>query len=145
MASTVSMGSVMIAAGTTAALGFASLALWGVRSIGNYGLSCAYGIASAVLLEMTFITALRSLLPVPRQVPGEGGLTHAVLGVLEHAIVTRGGRAVLWASGGVLVVAAVGAAFIRTYGSTREYMPRNSMARIHLAEIEKHFPGTFSM
>src|SRR6266404_226580 len=50
IASTVSMGPVMVAAGATAALGFASLALFGVRSIGNFGLSCAYGIASAVLL-----------------------------------------------------------------------------------------------
>src|SRR5436309_2588486 len=59
IASTVSMGPVMVAAGATAALGFASLALFGVRSIGNFGLSCAYGIASAVLLEMTFIPALQ--------------------------------------------------------------------------------------
>jgi predicted RND superfamily exporter protein len=37
------MAPVMIAAGTTAALGFASLALFGVRAIGNFGLTCAYG------------------------------------------------------------------------------------------------------
>src|SRR5207247_6891252 len=55
IASTVSMGPVMMAAGATAALGFASLALFGVRSIGNFGLSCAYGIPSAVPLAMTFI------------------------------------------------------------------------------------------
>src|SRR5205823_2729945 len=66
IAATVSMGPVMVAAGSTAALGFASLALFGVRSIGNFGLSCAY-------------------------------------------------------------------------------MPPDSMARVHLAEIEKHFPGTITM
>src|SRR5438093_1338280 len=60
--STATMGPVMIAAGMTAALGFASLALFGVRSIANFGLSCAYGIGSAVVLEMTFIPALRALL-----------------------------------------------------------------------------------
>jgi predicted RND superfamily exporter protein len=38
--STVAMGPVMVAAGMTAALGFASLALFGVRSIANFGLSC---------------------------------------------------------------------------------------------------------
>src|SRR4029450_6156972 len=58
--STVKMGPVMIAAGLTAALGFASLALFGVRAVANLGLSCAYGIGSAVLLEMTFIPALRA-------------------------------------------------------------------------------------
>src|SRR5262249_46058202 len=65
--STVAMGPVMVAAGSTAALGFASLALFGVPAIAHFGLSCAYGIASAVVLEMTFIPALRSLLPAPRR------------------------------------------------------------------------------
>src|SRR2546428_573591 len=99
IASTVSMGPVMVAAGATAALGFASLALFGVRSIGNFGLSCAYGIASAVLLEMTFIPALRALLPAPRRVPGEGGPTQRVLATLHAAIFHRGGRRILVATG----------------------------------------------
>src|SRR5204862_46478 len=98
VSSTVSMGPVMIAAGTTAALGFASLALFGVRSIGNFGLACAYGIASAVLLEMTFIPALRSLLPAPRRAPAEGGLTAGVLSLLHRAIMHAGGRRVIAAS-----------------------------------------------
>jgi uncharacterized protein len=145
IASTVAMGPVMVAAGSTAALGFASLALFGVRSIGNFGLACAYGIASAVLLEMTFIPALRALLPAPRRVPPEGGLTQRVLSALEHAIVHRRGRAVLVGTGVTLALAAIGALRIRTYGSTREYMPRDGIARRHLEEIEKHFEGTVSM
>ena len=145
IASTATMGPVMIAAGSTAALGFASLALFGVRSIGNFGLACAYGIGSAVLLEMTFIPALRALLPAPRRVPPEGGFTQRVLSALEHAIVHRRGRAVLIGTGVTLALAAIGAFRIRTYGSTREYMPRNGIARRHLEEIEKHFEGTVSM
>jgi predicted RND superfamily exporter protein len=145
IASTASMGPVMIAAGSTATLGFASLALFGVRSIGNFGLACAYGIGSAVLLEMTFIPALRALLPAPRRVPPEGGLTQRVLSALEHAIVHRRGRAVLVGTGVALALAAIGALRIRTYGSTREYMPRDGIARRHLEEIEKHFEGTVSM
>jgi len=145
IASTASMGPVMIAAGSTATLGFASLALFGVRSIGNFGLTCAYGIGSAVLLEMTFIPALRALLPAPRRVPPEGGLTQRMLSALEHAIVHRRGRAVLVGTGVTLALAAIGALMIRTYGSTREYMPRDGIARRHLEEIEKHFEGTVSM
>jgi predicted RND superfamily exporter protein len=145
VASTVSMGPVMIAAGTTAALGFASLALFGVRALGNFGLSCAYGIASAVVLEMSFIPALRSLLPAPRRLPVEGGVTARVLVALEKAIVERGGRRVLIGTGAALALAAVGALLIRTYGSTREYMPAESMARRHLDEIERHWKGTVTM
>jgi hypothetical protein len=145
VASTVSMGPVMIAAGLTAALGFASLALFGVRSIGNFGLSCAYGIASAVVLEMTFIPALRSLLPRPRRGPRTGGLTQRFLARLHLRIVRDRGRPILIGTGVGLVATAVGALSIRTYGSTREYFPPRSLARRHLEAIEKHFPGTTTM
>ncbi len=143
IASTVKMGPVMIAAGMVAALGFASLALFGVRSIANFGLSCAYGIASAVLLEMTFIPALRALLPAPRRVPGEGGLTQRLLDRLHHAILR--GRPVVVGTAVALLLAGIGMLRIRTFGSTREYMPRHGVARTHLEEIEKHFPGTVTM
>ena len=145
IASTVAMGPVMIAAGLTAALGFASLALFGVRSIANMGLSCAYGIGSAVLLEMTFIPALRAVLPAPRRRPSEGGPTKRLLRLIERADLYRGGKPVLVATAVVLVLAFAGMAQIRTYGPTREYMPRHSAARQHLDELEKHFPGTTTM
>jgi predicted RND superfamily exporter protein len=145
IASTVAMGPVMIAAGATAALGFASLALFGVRSIGNFGLSCAYGIASAVLLEMTFIPALRSLLPAPRRVPGESGPTQWLLSALHRAILHRRGHRIVVGTAVALGLAAVGACFVHIYGSVREYMPAESLPRVHLAEIEKHFPGTVTM
>ena len=61
------------------------------------------------------------------------------------AILDRGGRPVLIATGVALLVAAAGAAQIRTYGSTREYMARGSLPRLHLEEIERHFPGTVTM
>jgi uncharacterized protein len=143
--STVKMGPVMIAAGLTAALGFVSLALFGVRSIANLGLSCGYGILSAVLLEMTFIPAMRSVLPAPKRKPSEGGLTKQMLAALHRGIVQNGGRAVVIWTAVVLVISAIGILRIRTFGPTREYMPHGSMARDHLEEIEKHFPGTVSM
>jgi predicted RND superfamily exporter protein len=143
--STVKMGPVMIAAGLTAALGFVSLALFGVRSIANLGLSCGYGILSAVLLEMTFIPAMRSVLPAPKRMPSEGGLTKKMLAALHRGIVRHGGRAVIVWTAVVLVISAIGILRIRTFGPTREYMPHGSMARDHLEEIEKHFDGTVSM
>jgi hypothetical protein len=145
VASTAAMGPVMIAAGATAALGFASLALFGVRSVGNFGLSCAYGIGSAVFLEMTFIPALRALLPAPRRVPAEGGPTHWLLSTLHRAIFRRRGRPILIGTGLVLASALAGVSMIRAYGSTREYLPRDSLARRHLEEIERHFPGTVTL
>jgi hypothetical protein len=143
--STVKMAPVMLAAGLVATLGFASLALFGVPAIANFGLSCAYGIASAVLLELTLIPALRSVLPAPRRVPSTGGPTRKLLGLLERGILHRRGRPVLIATGIALALAAVGALRIRTYGPTREYMPVGGLPRTHLEAIEKHFPGTVTM
>jgi predicted RND superfamily exporter protein len=145
VASTSAMAPVMIAAGATAALGFASLALFGVRSIGNFGLACAYGIGSAVILEMTFIPALRSLLPAPKRGPTHGGPTDRLLTALHRAIIHRRGRRIVVGTLVALGLAAVGACFVHVYGAVREYMPAGSMPRVHLAEIEKHYTGTVTM
>ena len=139
------IGPVMIAAGVTAALGFASLALFGVKSIGNFGLSCAFGIMSAVVLEMTFIPALRALLPAPKRLQKAEGLTKKILSAFESAVLRHGGRAIFIGSGVLLALALAGAVQIRTYGSTREYMPEQSTPRLHLEEIERHFDGTVTM
>jgi predicted RND superfamily exporter protein len=143
--STVRIGPVMIAAGATAALGFASLALFGVRAIANFGLSCAYGIAAAVVLEMTFIPALRSILPPPRRMPSEGGLTKRILTRLEEAVLRDRGRPVLVGMAAVMALALAGVAQLHTYGPTREYMPKTSLARVHLEKLEEHFRGTTTM
>jgi predicted RND superfamily exporter protein len=143
--STVKIGPVMVAAGATAALGFASLALFGVTSIANFGLSCAYGIASAVFLELTLIPALRAVLPAPKRLPPEGGVTATVLASLERAILRGRGRPILIGTAVALALAVVGIARIRTFGPTREYMPKDSLPRRHLEEIERHFPGTVTM
>jgi hypothetical protein len=145
ISSTASMGPVMIAAGSVAALGFAALGLTGIPAITGFGLACAYGIASVVVLEMTFVPALRSLLPAPRAAHRRGGAIHRLLDVLERAILRRGGRPVLIGTAVALLLAAVGAAQIRTYGSTREYLARGRLPRDHLEEVERHFPGTITM
>ncbi|MFN8546213.1 MAG: MMPL family transporter [Candidatus Binatia bacterium] len=143
--STVKVGPVMVAAGAVATLGFASLALFGVPSIANFGLACAYGIGSAVLLEMTLIPALRSILPAPRHLPHQDGVTDRLLSWIERGIVDFGGWFVIGGTILVLVVVTVGIFRIRTYGPMREYMPVGSLPREHLAEIERHFPGTVTM
>src|SRR6185295_6276080 len=88
IASTAAMGPVMIAAGGVATLGFAALALTGIPTIAGFGLSCAYGIGSAVLLEMTFIPALRAVLPAPRPSKRKSRWSASIVAVLERAILT---------------------------------------------------------
>lgn len=145
IASTVAVGPVMVAAGLTAALGFASLALFGVKSIANFGLSCSYGIASCVMLELTFIPALRAVLPAPKRLPPHGGVTDALLTALYRGITQRRGRAVVIGTAVALLLSLAAVPRIRTFGSTREYMPKDSIPRRHLEKIEEHFKGTITM
>lgn len=143
--STAAVGPVMIAAGGVAALGFAALALTGIPAITRFGLSCAFGIASAVLLEMTFVPALRSLLPAPRRARHGNGVAARLLALLERAILQRGGRPVLIATAVALLLGLAGLFQVRTYGPTREYLSPDSLPRQHLEEIQRHFPGTTTM
>lgn len=62
---TTKMGSVMLAAGTIASLSFASLLALKVPSIQNFGLCTAFGILAALIVELTFIPAIRVLLRPP--------------------------------------------------------------------------------
>jgi predicted RND superfamily exporter protein len=59
------VGPVMMIAGTVAALGFFSLMVFEIETIRTFGLFTGIGILSAVVLEMTFIPAVRSLLKPP--------------------------------------------------------------------------------
>jgi predicted RND superfamily exporter protein len=63
--SLVAVGPVMMVAGTVASLGFFSLLVFNIPTIRTFALFTGVGILSAVVLEMTFIPAMRSLLRAP--------------------------------------------------------------------------------
>lgn len=69
--SLVAVGPVMVVAGSVAALGFFSLMVFDIATIRSFGLFTGLGILSAVLLEMSFIPAVRSLLPAPQRREGQ--------------------------------------------------------------------------
>ena len=57
---------VMLTAGLVAALGFFSLITFEIATIRTFGIFTGLGILSALLIELTFIPALRSYLPAPQ-------------------------------------------------------------------------------
>ena len=65
--SLVGVGPVMMIAGAVAAMGFFSLVVFDIATIRTFGIFTGVGILSAVILEMTFIPAVRSLLPAPSE------------------------------------------------------------------------------
>ena len=141
--STARIGPVMIAAGGTAALGFASLALFGVESIRNFGLSAAAGIGSAVVLEMTFVPALRSRMRArPHVLRTKRG--DQVLEWLARLALLRGGVAVFVPAAIGVAVALYGTSIVQTGISSRDYLPRGSVALRYRDAIDAHFPGTIT-
>jgi predicted RND superfamily exporter protein/outer membrane lipoprotein-sorting protein len=65
MASFVRVAPVMIVAGVVASLGFFSLMVFKVSTVRTFGMFTGMGILAALILEMTFIPALRSMLSPP--------------------------------------------------------------------------------
>jgi predicted RND superfamily exporter protein len=60
-----SVGPIMVVACVVAALGFLSLTVFEIKAIKTFGIFSALGVASALVLELTFIPALRAILPPP--------------------------------------------------------------------------------
>jgi predicted RND superfamily exporter protein/outer membrane lipoprotein-sorting protein len=65
--SMVGVGPVMLIAGSIAAIGFFSLLVFDIATIRAFGIFTGIGILSAMLLEMTFIPAIRSVLKPPNE------------------------------------------------------------------------------
>jgi predicted RND superfamily exporter protein len=111
---TAKVGLVMLAAGTIAALSFASLAAFGLPTIKNFGLCTAFGIVAALTVEMTFIPAIRVLMSPPSEHQTKSEQKEEFFDpILEKlADVVRSGkeRPILWGFVVVIAVALVGLA-----------------------------------
>ena len=72
VSSVTKVGPVMLTAGGVAALGFFSLMVFEIVSVRTFGIFTGIGIVSAMIVEMTFMPALRSLLPAPGKLEQKG-------------------------------------------------------------------------
>jgi predicted RND superfamily exporter protein len=76
----------------TDAAGFATLAIFPLRTIRGFGLYTSFGLASILITSLTLIPCLLSLLPAPKKSPaGEnaGGLLQKLLTLLGRAFLGR--------------------------------------------------------
>jgi len=138
------IGPVMIAAGTTAGLGFAALALLGIPTLAGLGLGVAAGIFAAVILELTFMLALRAIWPVRGSGHRRAVLSRLLarlLGLLEAPLVRRP-HAVI---GCFLAIAALGLAGyprLSTETNMLRYWPERTQVGHDLRVFAAHFPST---
>src|SRR3989441_6738304 len=108
------VGPVMLAAGIVAGLGFLSLVVFEVATIRTFGVFTALGIFSALVLELTFIPALRSLLPPPGQRESRRETEHRIWDLATETIagwvLGRGRRRIYAGTAALLVIWSVAAA-----------------------------------
>ncbi len=108
------IGPVMAIAVGIAAAGFASLASFGIPSVRDFGLMAAFGILATLVLELTFIPAVRTLLRAPRFAEAVRERSHRRLDLALDLLV----RAVLARPASVLAVV-IGVAVVCGLGVTR--------------------------
>lgn len=124
--SLVKVGPVMIAAGTVASLGFFSLLIFEISTVRTFGIFTGLGILAALILEMTFIPALRSCLKPPKDRSREqiirvrlwDRMTSAIAGLVTHP---RGRRRLWIATVLLLALSVAGITRIVEDNSVRKY------------------------
>jgi uncharacterized protein len=144
--SMIRVGPVMITAGLIAAITLFSLAGTGIAMVRHFGVFAGCGVLAAMVLEMTIIPALRSVLRAPRQreTASErkaGVLDRFLIGVADNLV---GGRAPWLVSGGLVVLALVGAGtlFLRVDNNFRLYHKPESVLRVDDRVLNETFGGT---
>lgn len=122
-------GLAMVTAGLTSAAGFGSLATFDLRSIRNFGIFCAVGILSVLVLELTFIPSWQMLLPIPKRKPaGARGLDQALAALGTR--LTRKPAIALTAAAAFLIAGLAGATLIEVEGSVTSMLKPDSELRV---------------
>lgn len=144
-ASIVRIGPVMAIACGIAAAGFASLATFGIPAVRDFGLMAAFGIASTLVLELTFIPACRALLRAPRSAEALAERSHRFLDPAIDAIgraVVAQPRAVLLAALLAVVVATLGILRIEVNSAFRSWFDADAPVIAADNAIRARFTGT---
>lgn len=145
--STVKIGFVMIIAGSVAAAGFFSLITFQNISMRAFGIFTALGILSALVVEMTFIPAMRTLLPAPREYHMKKEQEHTIFDtILEkivNMIVKRKWKLVTITAIVLVSVAIVGLTQLKTENSPSSYFFESSEFIHDLKAVNKNAPGAY--
>lgn len=143
--STSRVGVAMLTAGFVAAVGFASLVTFETPSIRHFGLLTAFGIISALILEMTFIPALRTLF----KPPSEEQMQHEKYQVLFDSFVARmigwlkRPNRIIILYGLIFVIALIGALHVRTNDALTHYFFQNSRINQDIRALNEKLAGVF--
>ncbi len=136
---------VMIVACGVAALGFYSLVVFGLTSVRVFGIFTGTGILSTLLLELTFIPALRSLLPPPgdreRDIQVHRSFSHWIVSGIAN-LVTGSNKRTVVIIGSFVILAATGVPKVVVESSTKSFFSKNLDFRQHDQILNSRLGGT---
>jgi len=142
----VKVGHAMILAGVMAALGFASLALFEIRTVRVFGLITAAGILSALVIEMTFIPAIRSLFPPPKSVTKEShqSFLDRMIAWLSATVLARP-KTILAIGIAITIFSMLGSLKLKVDNSFNAAMPQGHPYRNAEGAMNRFFGGANTM
>ncbi len=125
VSSVTKVGPVMLTAGGIAALGFFSLIVFEIVSVRTFGLFTGIGILSALIIEMTFMPALRSLLPAPGKLEQKGyeknRFWDAITGAIANWVTGPKRNYLFVVTALLMVIAAVGMSRVLVDSATKSF------------------------
>ncbi len=141
---TVKIAPVTITAALVAAASFGSLITFQLKTFQAFGLFTAFGILSALILELTFIPALRSMMRAPRVAQQESGNTLLDKALESIAMKATGSRHMLIAGGTflILIIALIGTFKVHVDNSLKSQFFETTRLRMDEQALNRHFAGT---
>ncbi len=144
--SLVRVGPVMLIAGSVASLGFFSLVVTTIPSVRTLGIIAGIGILCALILEMTFIPALRSLLPPPsdeeRRREQHLRIWDRITGAIAKWVTGSHRYRLYWLTVLVLAISAFGATQVVMDNTVRGYFSKNLNFQKDDRELNRALGGT---
>jgi predicted RND superfamily exporter protein/outer membrane lipoprotein-sorting protein len=139
------VGPVMMVACTVAALGFFSLMIFEIKSIRTFGIMSGAGVLSALILELSFIPALRSMLPAPSEDEVNREQTESFWDRLVGGlffVVSQKRKTIYMAVGLVIAILSLGGFWLKVDNSQKSYFYGKIQARLDDDGLNERMAGT---
>lgn len=142
--STTEVGSAMLTTGLITAVGFASLMIYKLETFQSFGMFTAFGILSAIVLEMTLIPALRSVLRPSRKkrLSTRPDLLDRFLTGLAAQVNGKGRGKILAAGAVFFIIAVIGTLRLEVSNSNRSQFFETTALRQDEHALNEKFAGT---
>ncbi len=140
------IGPVMMTAGIVAACGFFSLAIFDIISIQVFGIFSGLGILSVLIVEMTFIPALRAILPPPgkkeARMESEERVWDRLTGFYARTITGPNRNRLFIIAGVVIVTSVIGMSRLGVESSLKKYFDRDLPLLVQDRMLNDRMAGT---